>query len=119
ESPTAEGTLAGAACAKGTGKRDGRLGGDIFLPLRPFARTRRATVHNPGPLRINELHAVSSVMAEKPSEAGIGPLVKRSAELMPHNLSRERNLSEPLKIRADWVQSQYRAPKFVQVRVCF
>jgi hypothetical protein len=61
----AEGMLAGAACAKVATKEDGRLGGISSCRSVFSARTRRGTVHNPGPLRINELHAVSSVMAKR------------------------------------------------------
>ena len=55
----------GRGVRQGSDKRGWPLGRDIFLPLRLSPRTRRGTVHNPGPLRINELHAVSSVMAKR------------------------------------------------------
>ena len=41
-------------------------------------------------------------MAKREVKLAYARGVTRSAELMPHNLSRERYLPEPLKIRTDW-----------------
>ena len=102
ESPTAEGTLAGAACAKVATKRGWPLGRDIFLPLRLFAADAPGNGTQPRSVGFQRITRSQQRDGETRSEAGICPRVKRSAALMPHNLSRERNLPAPLKIRTDW-----------------
>ena len=100
DSPTAEGTLAGAACVKVATKRRGcPLGRDIFLPLRLSAADVPGNGTQPRFVAYPRTTRSQQPDGETRSEAGISPRVKRSAELMPHNLSPERNLPEPLKIR--------------------
>src|SRR6478672_5823023 len=78
------------------------LGRDIFLPLRVFAADAPGNGTQPRSVAYQRTTRSQQRDDETRSEAGICPRVKRSAELMPHNLSRERNLQEPLKIRTDW-----------------